>query len=430
MKILLVGSGGREHALAWKIAQSPLCSQLYCAPGNAGIAQHATLVDIAADDVAVLLQFAKREEIDLVVVGPEAALVSGLVDACTHAGIRAFGPSRAAAQLEGSKAFAKEILHKHAIATARYQSFTYAEAAREYVRSANLPLVIKADGLAAGKGVVICKTLEEANQSIDAMLIEGRFGSAGSKLVVEEFLRGEEASMLSFTDGRTIATMPSAQDHKRVGDNDTGPNTGGMGAYSPAPVVTPAVYERIERDIIIPTVHAMNVEEKPYRGVLYTGVMIEGDEPRVLEYNVRFGDPETQPILMRLTSDLVPIILATIDSTLDQVEIEWDPRPSVCVVMASGGYPGSYKKGYPITGIEDAESVEGVKVFHAGTAMADGQLVTSGGRVLGVTAVAEDLPEAIDKAYDAVGKIHFQDAHYRKDIAARALRRWGAGDVE
>jgi phosphoribosylamine---glycine ligase len=423
MKILLVGSGGREHTLAWKIAQSPLCEKLYCAPGNAGIAQHAELVDIAADDCSVLLQFAKREEIDLVVVGPEAALVAGLVDMCAAAGIKAFGPSRAAAQLEGSKAFAKEVLHKHGIATARYQAFTYAEAAKEYARSLNLPIVIKADGLAAGKGVIICKTIGEADESIEAMLLEGRFGSAGSKLIVEEFLRGEEASMLSFTDGRTIATMPSSQDHKRAYDNDQGPNTGGMGAYSPAPVVTPAVYNRIERDIIIPSVHAMNVEEKPYKGVLYTGVMIEGDDPKVLEYNVRFGDPETQPILIRLKSDLVPIILATIDGTLDDVEIEWDSRPSVCVVMASGGYPGPYKKGYPITGIEDAESVDDVKVFHAGTTMSSGQLVTNGGRVLGVTAVADDLPSAIDKAYEAVGKITFQDVHYRKDIAAKALKR-------
>ncbi len=423
MKILLVGSGGREHALAWKISQSPLCDTLYGAPGNAGIAQHAELVDIAADDVAVLLRFAKREQIDLVLVGPEAPLVAGLVDACAGAGIKAFGPSRAAAQLEGSKAFAKDILHRHAIPTGGYQAFDRAEAAKDYVASLRPPIVVKADGLAAGKGVIICKSKKEADEWIDAMIIEGRFGTAGSKLIVEEFLTGEEASIMAFTDGKTIATMPSSQDHKRALDNDDGPNTGGMGAYSPAPVVTSEVYDKIERDILIPTVHAMNVEDKPYRGVLYAGLMIEADNPRVLEFNVRFGDPETQPILIRLKSDLVPLILSTIDGTLDQAEIEWDERPAVCVVMASGGYPDKYQKGFPITGIDEAEALGDVKVFHAGTIERDGRLVTNGGRVLGVTAVGADLPAAITRAYEAVDRISFQDAHYRNDIAARALNR-------
>ena len=423
MRILLVGSGGREHALAWKISQSPLCKKLYCAPGNAGIAEHAELVDIAADDASVLLRFAKRQKIDLVVVGPEAPLVAGLVDMCANAGIKAFGPSTAAAQLEGSKAFAKEMLHRHGIPTADAQVFDHAEAARDYVDRSRLPVVIKADGLAAGKGVIICKTREEAYLWIDAMIIESRFGEAGSRLVIEEFLQGEEASILAFTDGRTIATMPTAQDHKRAFDNDEGPNTGGMGAYSPAPVVTESVYEKVERDILIPSIHAMNVEDKPYKGVLYAGLMIDGDDPKVLEFNVRFGDPETQPILMRLKSDLLPILVSTADGTLDQIEFEWDARPAVCVVMAAGGYPGKYKKGAVITGIEQAEALGDVKVFHAGTAIKDGKLVTSGGRVLGVTAMGDDLGAAIDRAYDAVSKISFEGAHYRKDIGARALRR-------
>jgi len=423
MKVLLVGSGGREHALAWKIAQSPLCDALYAAPGNAGIAEHAKLVDIGSDDVAVLLQFAKREAVDLVVVGPEAPLVGGLVDLCGKAGIKAFGPSRAAAQLEGSKAFAKEILRKHAIPTGGYQAFDYAEGARGYAASLKPPIVIKADGLAAGKGVIICQTYDEANEWINAMLIEGRFGGAGSRVVIEEFLTGEEASILAFTDGQTIVPMPSSQDHKRALDNDQGPNTGGMGAYSPAPVVTDEVYDHIERDVLIQTVHAMNVEDKPYRGVLYAGLMIESGDPKVLEFNVRFGDPETQPILMRLQSDLLPILLSTIDGTLDQQEIVWDERPSVCVVMASGGYPGSYKKGFPISGIAEAEELGDVKVFHAGTADRDGVPVTNGGRVLGVTALGDDLPAAIDRAYAAVDCISFEGAHFRRDIAARALKR-------
>ena len=423
MRILLVGSGGREHALAWKLSQSPLCTKLYCAPGNAGIAEFAELVDIASDDAAVLLKFAKREQIELVIIGPEAPLVAGLVDMCTNAGIKAFGPSQQAAQLEGSKAFAKQLLHRHGIPTANYQMFDYAEAACEYAAEMKPPIVVKADGLASGKGVIICQSYDEACEWINAMIIESRFGSAGSRVIVEEFLHGEEASILAFTDGKSIAIMPSAQDHKRAFDGDQGPNTGGMGAYSPAPVVTEHVYERIERDIIIPTVHAMNVEEKPYRGVLYTGLMIEGDDPRVLEYNVRFGDPETQPLLMRLKSDILQIILAIIDGSLEQLGIQWDMRPTVCVVMAAEGYPGTYKKGAEITGIDAAESLGDVKVFHSGTARRGGKLVTNGGRVLGVTAIADTLESAVDKAYQAAARIHFDGAHYRKDIAARALRR-------
>ena len=423
MKILLVGSGGREHALAWKISQSPLCDKLYCAPGNGGIERHAELVDIDADDEAVLLKFTREKKIDLVVVGPEAPLVGGLVDLCAYAGIKAFGPSRAAAQLEGSKAFAKEIMHKHGIPTGGYEVFDRAEGAMEYAATLSPPIVVKADGLAAGKGVIICQTTDEADEWIEAMLMEGRFGKAGGRVVIEEFLQGEEASILAFTDGRTIATMPTSQDHKRVFDDDEGPNTGGMGAYSPAPVVTGEVYDKIERDVLIPTVHAMNVEDKPYRGVLYAGLMIEGNDPRVLEYNVRFGDPETQPILFRLKSDIVPILLSTIDGTLDQMEIEWDERPAVCVVIASGGYPGSYDKGFPITGIKEAEALGDVKVFHAGTTYRDGTLVTNGGRVLGVTAMGRDLPAAVERVYEAVSRISFEGMHCRKDIAARALNR-------
>ncbi len=421
MDILLVGSGGREHALAWKIAQSPLCDKLYAAPGNAGIGQHAELIDIEADDIALLLRFVKRAGIDFVVVGPEAPLVGGLVDECRSAGVKAFGPDKAAAQLEGSKAFAKDIMRKHNVPTGGYQAFDRAEAAKDYVSVMKPPIVVKADGLAAGKGVVICNSREEAGEWIDTMIIEGRFGSAGSRVVIEEFLPGEEASILAFTDGKTIATMPTSQDHKRARDFDKGPNTGGMGAYSPAPVVSDSIYDLVEHDILIQTVHAMNIEGKPYRGVLYAGLMIEDDAPRVLEYNVRFGDPEAQPVLMRLRSDLLPILLSTVDETLDEQEIEWDDRPAVCVVMASGGYPSSYKKGYPIEGIDEAEALGDVKVFHAGTAEAGGQTVTNGGRVLGVTAMGDDLTAAIERAYEAVGRIHFQDAHYRRDIGAKAL---------
>ncbi len=421
MDILLVGSGGREHALAWKIAQSPLCDKLYAAPGNAGIAQHAELVDIEADDIALLLRFVKRAGIDFVVVGPEAPLVGGLVDECRTAGVKAFGPDKAAAQLEGSKAFAKDIMRKHSVPTGGYQAFDRAEAAKGYVSDMQPPIVVKADGLAAGKGVVICNSHQEAGEWIDTMIIEGRFGSAGSRVVIEEFLPGEEASILAFTDGKTIATMPTSQDHKRAYDFDKGPNTGGMGAYSPAPVVSDTIYDQIEHDILIQTVHAMNIEGKPYRGVLYAGLMIEDDAPRVLEYNVRFGDPEAQPVLMRMRSDLLPVLLSTVDENLDEQEIEWDDRPAVCVVMASGGYPNSYKKGYPIEGIDEAEALGDVKVFHAGTAEADGQTVTNGGRVLGVTAMGDDLTAAIERAYEAVEKIHFQDAHYRRDIGAKAL---------
>ncbi|MBM4040716.1 MAG: phosphoribosylamine--glycine ligase [Planctomycetes bacterium] len=423
MRVLLVGGGGREHALAWKIAQSPLVSKLYCAPGNAGIAGVAECVDIPAEEVQALLKFARREKIDLTVVGPEAPLAAGIVDRFEHSGLAIFGPSQRAAELEGSKVFAKHILRKHAIPTARYDVFETVDAAEEHVRKASFPLVIKADGLAAGKGVSVCHRREEAMDAIARMMKERVFGDAGNRVVVEECLFGEEASILALTDGRTIVPLPSSQDHKRVNDGDKGPNTGGMGAYSPAPVITPEQGARIEREIIIPIVHAMNAEERRYKGVVYAGVMMTDDGPRVLEFNVRFGDPETQPILARLKGDLVPVLKAIAEGNLQKADLAWDPRPAVCVVMASGGYPGHYEKGKVIAGIDAAAALGDVVVFHAGTALKDGKVVTAGGRVLGVTALGADIRAAIARAYDAVKLIRFEGAHYRTDIGARALAR-------
>ena len=423
MKVLIVGGGGREHALAWKIAQSPLVSKLYCAPGNAGIASLAECVDIPAEEVHALLKFALREEIGLTVVGPEAPLVAGLADRFEAHGLRVFGPSQRAAELEGSKVFAKHVLRKHGIPTARYDVFETVDAAEEHIRKASFPLVVKADGLAAGKGVVVCQRREEALEAVARMMKQRVFGDAANRIVVEECLIGEEASILALTDGRTIVPLPSSQDHKRVNDRDEGPNTGGMGAYSPAPVITPEQAARIEREIIIPIVHAMNAEERRYKGVIYAGVMMTDDGPKVLEFNVRFGDPETQPILFRLKGDLVPVLCAIAEGNLQKAELDWDPRPAVCVVMASGGYPNRYEKGKVITGIEAAEALPDVAVFHAGTALRDGRLVTAGGRVLGVTARGDDIAAAMRRAYQAVGLISFQGAHYRTDIGARALAR-------
>ncbi len=423
MKVLIVGGGGREHALSWKIAQSPKVTKLFCAPGNAGIAQLAECVDIPAEEVQALLKFALREKVDLTVVGPEAPLVAGIVDRFEAHGLAAFGPSQRAAELEGSKVFAKHIMRKHAIPTARYDVFETVDAAEEHVRKASFPLVIKADGLAAGKGVVVCHRREEALDAIARMMKERVFGDAANKIVIEECLIGEEASILALTDGRTIVPLPSSQDHKRVNDNDKGPNTGGMGAYSPAPVITPEQQARIEREIIIPIVHAMNTEERRYKGVIYAGVMMTDDGPRVLEFNVRFGDPETQPILARLKGDLVPVLKAIAEGNLQDASLEWDPRPAVCVVMASGGYPGRYEKGKVISGLEAAGALDDVVVFHAGTALKDGKVVTAGGRVLGVTARGGDVAAAIRRAYDAAKLIRFDGAHYRTDIGARALNR-------
>ena len=423
MKVLVVGGGGREHALAWKIAQSERVERVYCAPGNAGIAEQAECVDISAEDLDGLLKFAKDEAIGLTVVGPEAPLVAGIVDAFAEEGLKVFGPSGKAAELEGSKVFAKKLMKRNGIPTADFKVFDNREAAAARVELAAMPIVVKADGLAAGKGVIVCKTKEEALDAVDLIMCERKFGSAGDQVIIEECLIGEEASILVFTDGKTLAVMPTSQDHKPIYDGDQGPNTGGMGAYSPAPVITDKLSRQIERDILIPTVDAMKKERRPYRGVLYAGLMITSDGPKVLEYNVRFGDPETQPILMRLKSDLVPVLEAVADRRLDQAELEWRDEPAVCVVMASGGYPGSYEKGKPVSGLDHANAMPDVHVFHAGTAKAGPDVVTSGGRVLGVTAFGSDVQQAINKAYAATAVISFEGAQYRRDIGAKALGR-------
>jgi len=423
MKVLVVGSGGREHALAWKIAQSPKVDAVYAAPGNAGTAREAELVDIAADDIDGLLDFARTERIDLTVVGPEAPLVAGIVDRFREAGLRIFGPGKEAAQLEGSKVFAKELMREASIPTAGCRIFDRADQAHAYLDSTGGPVVVKADGLAAGKGVLVCGTIDQAHEAVDAIMVEHQFGEAGRQVVVEECLVGEEASILALTDGRTIYPLPSSQDHKPVYDGDRGPNTGGMGAYSPAPVITPALAQRITREVLVPAVHALTVRGIRYRGVIYAGLMITPGGPKVLEFNCRFGDPETQPILMRLRGDLVPALEAVADGRLEDISLDWDQRPSVCVVMASGGYPGSYEKGKVITGLDEVARDPEVKVFHAGTALRDGQVVTNGGRVLGVTARAGTIAEAKARAYQAVKRIHFDGAYYRTDISDRAIGR-------
>lgn len=420
MKILVVGGGGREHALAWKLSQSPLVEKLYCAPGNAGTAALAVNVPIGAGDLDTLLAFARRERIDLTVVGPEAPLVGGLTDRLAEAGLKAFGPSAAAARLEGSKSFCKEVLMAAGAPTAAYRSFTDAVAAKRYLREQGAPIVVKADGLAAGKGAIVCRTLEEAENAVDEILVKRVFGMAGDELVVEECLFGEEASFLALTDGEHVLPLASSQDHKAVGDGDTGPNTGGMGAYSPAPVVTPAVHALVMSRVIEPTVREMARRGYPYRGVLYAGLMVRDGSVKVLEYNARFGDPETQPLLFRMKSDLAPLLLACVDGDLDKLTIEWDDRPAVCVVLASGGYPEKYEKGKIITGL--APTPENVVVFHAGTQLKNGETVTSGGRVLGVTAKGISIPAAIDRAYEAVERISFPGAFYRRDIGRKALK--------
>ena len=423
MRILVIGSGGREHALAWKIAQSPLVAQIYCAPGNPGMAGHAKCVDIASGDIDGLLKFAADRKIDLTVVGPEDPLAAGIVDRFAEAGLRAFGPSAAAARLESSKAFAKAHMARHGIPTAAYAEFANADDAIEYVKSQPLPIVIKADGLAAGKGVTVAQDIETAIRAIRESLDEGAFGDAGNRLIVEEFLDGEEASFFSLTDGHTIVSLASGQDHKRAFDGDTGPNTGGMGAYSPAPVVTPEVHRAIEEQIVRPCIEGMARDGHPYRGVLYTGVMVTASGPRVVEFNCRFGDPETQVVLPRMKSDLVPLLLACCDGTLDRHRVEWHGGACVTVVMASGGYPKAYAKGMEITGIDAAERVAGVQVFHAGTAMKGGRLVSNGGRVLAVTAMGSGVASAVESAYAAVSHIRFDGAFHRNDIAHRALGR-------
>ena len=419
MNILVIGSGGREHALYWKLSESPQTEQIYAIPGNPGMGASAA---IALDDHAAILRFVKEHEIGLVVVGPEVPLMNGLVDELEAAGIRAFGPRANAAEIEGSKSFAKDLMKKYGIPTARYEVFTAAEPARAYIRQEGAPIVVKADGLAAGKGVIVAMTEQEALDAVDAIMEDHSFGDAGARVVIEEFMEGEEASLLAFTDGTTIRPMISAQDHKRAYDGDRGPNTGGMGTYAPAPVMTPEMTERAVEEILKPTIAAMAKEGRVYRGCLYLGLMVTADGPKVVEFNARFGDPETQVVLPLLDSDLVAIMCACADGTLADVPIRWKDGAAVCVVLASGGYPGHYDKGQEIHGLADAEAM-GALVFHAGTAMKDGKLVTNGGRVLGVVGRGTDISSAVDSAYAAAAKISFKDAYYRKDIAHRALER-------
>ena len=419
MNILVIGSGGREHALYWKLSESPQTEQIYAIPGNTGMGAS---TEIALDDHAAILRFVKEHEIGLVVVGPEVPLMNGLVDELEAAGIRAFGPRANAAEIEGSKSFAKDLMKKYGIPTARYEVFTAAEPARAYIRQEGAPIVVKADGLAAGKGVIVAMTEQEALDAVDAIMEDHSFGDAGARVVIEEFMEGEEASLLAFTDGTTIRPMISAQDHKRAYDGDRGPNTGGMGTYAPAPVMTPEMTERAVEEILKPTIAAMAKEGRVYRGCLYLGLMVTADGPKVVEFNARFGDPETQVVLPLLDSDLVAIMCACADGTLADVPIRWKEGAAVCVVLASGGYPGHYDKGQDIHGLADAEAM-GALVFHAGTAMKDGKLVTNGGRVLGVVGRGADISSAVDAAYAAATKISFKDAYYRKDIAHRALER-------
>lgn len=420
MKVLVVGSGGREHALCWKIAQRP-DTEVYVAPGNIGMVDVATLVNIKVDDIAGLVDFAKAEGIDLTVVGPELPLTLGIVDAFQEARLACFGPNKAAAKLEGSKAFSKELMKKYGIPTAAFDTFTDVDKAKAFVDEIGVPCVVKADGLAAGKGVIICMTREEADKAIEDMLTDHAFGDASATIVIEEYMVGPEVSVLAFADGKTVLPMVSAQDHKRIFDGDKGPNTGGMGAYSPAPVYTEALSAEVNKTIIEPTIAAMAAEGTPFTGILYTGLMLTEKGPRVLEYNVRFGDPETQPIMVRMKSDIVALFQACVDGKLDEAALEWHDEAAVCVIMASGGYPASSEKGVPIHGLDDIAAEEAI-VFHSGTAEKDGEIVTNGGRVLGVTAKDATIKGAIDKAYAAVEKINFDHMQFRRDIGARALQ--------
>lgn len=422
MNVLLIGSGGREHAIAWKLAQSKNLSKLYIAPGNAGTAQCGENVPISATEIGKLVDFARQNGIGLAVVGPEDPLSAGLTDAMEEAGIKTFGPSAGAAQLEADKAFAKQLMRSCAVSTAEGRIFDRFSDAKTYIASRDEAVVVKAAGLAQGKGVIVCDEPADGILAAEKIMRDKTFGSAGDKIIVEEKLLGEEASILAFVDGHNIYVMETSQDHKPIGDGDTGPNTGGMGAYSPAPVVTEAMMNKITHEILVPVVDGMNRNGTPYKGVLYAGLMITGAGPRVLEFNVRFGDPETQPILMRLKSDLLEVLLAVCDGRLEDVTLKWDQRPAVCVVMASGGYPGNYEKGKKITGLGEAGKLKDVVVFHAGTKKQNGDIVTNGGRVLGVTALGERIQDAKARAYEAVDKIKFDGAYCRRDIADKAIK--------
>lgn len=422
MNILLLGSGGREHALAWKMAASPLVQKLYCAPGNAGIAQDAECVALDPGDHAAVIAFCKDKGIDLVVVGPEGPLCAGIVDALEASGIKTFGPSKAAAQLEGSKGFTKDICRANNIPTAAYERFTAPAPAKDYIRKQGAPIVVKADGLAAGKGVVVAATIEQAEAAID-MMFDGGLGAAGTEVVIEEFLDGEEASFFALCDGTMAIPLASAQDHKRAFDDDQGPNTGGMGAYSPAPVMTDAMTQRTMREIIEPTLRAMAAMGTPFKGVLFAGLMITRDGPKLIEYNVRFGDPETQVLMLRMMSDIVPALLASRDGVLKNFDLRWYPDAALTVVMAAKGYPGDYKKGTVIGGLDKAAQVEGVQIFHAGTKESDGQIVANGGRVLNVCAIGRTVAEAQKQAYAAVDKVDWPDGFCRRDIGRRAVDR-------
>ncbi|MEL7497853.1 MAG: phosphoribosylamine--glycine ligase [Planctomycetota bacterium] len=430
MKVLVVGSGGREHAMAWKIAQSPRVDRVFVAPGNAGSASDAENVDIAATDLDGLVKFAKQNDVGLTVVGPEIPLCDGIVDLFDAEGLRIFGPSKKAAQLEASKVFCKQVLRAADVPTADFTEFNTAESAERFINERyeeapeNCPVVVKADGLAAGKGAIVCSTRDDALQAIDIIARQKQFGAAGDKLIIEDRLQGVEASILAITDGRTILTLPPAEDHKRAHDGDQGPNTGGMGAYCPTPSIDDSMLRGVESGVLVPTIHHMKRQRCPFRGILYAGLMLTPQGPKVLEYNVRFGDPECQPLLMRLKTDLVTLLEATVDRKLEEIgPLEWDERPAVCVVMASEGYPGSYDKGHPIRGLDDAAQIDDVKVFHAGTQLdADGKTVTNGGRVLGVTALGDNVVSAKLQAYKAVKCIRWEGAWCRKDISDKAIR--------
>ena len=423
MKVLIVGSGGREHVLAWKINKSPLVDDLYCAPGNGGISEYAKCVDIEPTDIQALLAFAKENKIDLTVVGPEAPLTSGIVDAFEKEKLKIFGPKKAAAQLEGSKIFAKHFMQNCNIPTPAFKTFEHPDIAKEHLKKADFPVVVKADGLASGKGVIICKDLKEAQEAVDLMMREKIFKKAGEKIIIEDCVKGEEVSILAVSDGNHFVILESSQDHKKIFDDDMGPNTGGMGAYSPAPVVNEALLKTIESRIIDPVIRGMRREGVPFKGVLYAGLMITVEGPLVLEFNVRFGDPEAQAVLPRMKNDLVELMLASCEGRIDQIKLNWDSKACVCVVMTSGGYPGEYQVGKEITGIDEALQQRDTFVFHAGTKRQEGKFLTTGGRVLGVTAMGKGIEESIERVYKAVEKIKFDRCFFRRDIGLKALTR-------